>query len=396
MTPRVRFPDFTEAWRFEKLGSMFDVRDGTHESPSYQKVGKPLVTSKNLRSNGTLDLQNVSLISQHDFENINKRSAVDVGDILFGMIGTIGNPVRVVSNDFAIKNVALIKPRSSLTAYLIQYLQTPIVAWQFHHKNAGGTQKFLALGDIRTLTIGVPEDKEQQKIADFFGTMDEKIARLERKAEGLTAYRRSVIQRIFTRSICFRDSKDMEYPEWKKVNLADFLSIPQKELYTTVARERILTVRLHLRGVTKNTNTETLRIGSTTYYVRHSGQFIFGKQNLFSGALGIVPKELDGFVSSGDVPAFDINRNVIDPRFLLYAVGRSDFYKKLEKLASGSGSRRIHESTLLGVEIMLPGIEEQQKIVDFLSAIDAKIELVRLQLAKAKIFKKSLLQRMLV
>jgi len=44
-----------------------------------------------------------------DDEAINKRSKVGVGDIIFGMIGTIGNPVIIKSEDFAIKNVALIK-----------------------------------------------------------------------------------------------------------------------------------------------------------------------------------------------------------------------------------------------------------------------------------------------
>jgi hypothetical protein len=44
---------------------------------------------------GFLDLENVNYISEQDYEKINRRSRVDVGDILFGMIGTIGNPVMI-------------------------------------------------------------------------------------------------------------------------------------------------------------------------------------------------------------------------------------------------------------------------------------------------------------
>ena len=60
--------------------------------------------------NGNISFEDVNFISKKDFDFINKRSNVDSGDILFGMIGTIGNPVIVGENsDFAIKNVALIK-----------------------------------------------------------------------------------------------------------------------------------------------------------------------------------------------------------------------------------------------------------------------------------------------
>ena len=56
--------------------------------------GYPLVTSKNL-SNGQIDFSNVQYISEMDHINICKRSYVENDDILFAMIGSIGNPVIV-------------------------------------------------------------------------------------------------------------------------------------------------------------------------------------------------------------------------------------------------------------------------------------------------------------
>src|SRR5690606_20776928 len=88
-----------------------DVRDGTHDSPKYVESGFPLVTSKNITGKG-LDVHNVKYISQEDFDAINKRSKVDVGDILFAMIGTIGFPTVIPDEpNYAIKNVALFKKR---------------------------------------------------------------------------------------------------------------------------------------------------------------------------------------------------------------------------------------------------------------------------------------------
>lgn len=120
-----RFKGHSDPWEKRKLREVSDVRDGTHASPKYYSQGYPLVTSKNLTSAG-LDFSNISLISELDYKNINKRSRVDKGDILFGMIGTIGTPVMVHESNFAIKNVALIKEREAvLNSFLVQLLKSP-------------------------------------------------------------------------------------------------------------------------------------------------------------------------------------------------------------------------------------------------------------------------------
>ena len=126
---------------------------------------------------GTLDFSNVSYLKQEDFDKINQRSKVDIGDILFGMIGTIGKPVRIDRDDFAIKNVALIKEKGLIkNDYLIHYLHTPTINKQFANNQDGGTQKFIALDKIRKLKIKMPSRKEQEKIVSIISSIDEKIA----------------------------------------------------------------------------------------------------------------------------------------------------------------------------------------------------------------------------
>ena len=99
--------DIPESWKWVRLSDIIDVRDGTHDSPKYVPMGIPLVTSKNL-SNGTIDYGNVKYITQEDADKINARSMVDDDDILFAMIGSIGNPVLVKKDrEFCIKNMAL-------------------------------------------------------------------------------------------------------------------------------------------------------------------------------------------------------------------------------------------------------------------------------------------------
>ena len=188
------FPD----WEEKKLGEVSDVRDGTHESPKYQVTGHPLVTSKNLQKDGTIDMSNVDLISEEDFQAINKRSNVDKGDIVFGMIGTIGNPVIVSEAGFAIKNVALIKEQIQLlNKFLIHYLESTNIARQFHVENTGGTQKFIALGVIRKLLIRTPSPIEQKKIADFLSAIDQKIERVSEQIAKTQTFKKGLLQQMF-------------------------------------------------------------------------------------------------------------------------------------------------------------------------------------------------------
>ena len=78
-----------EYWEELKITDLFEIRDGTHDSPKQKPFGKSLITSKHLSSN-SIDFNSAYFISEDDYEQINKRSIVHSGDILFSMIGTIG------------------------------------------------------------------------------------------------------------------------------------------------------------------------------------------------------------------------------------------------------------------------------------------------------------------
>ena len=95
-----------------KLSDIVDVRDGTHDSPSFHSSGYPLITSKHLQP-FCVDKHSANLISESDYNKINERSKVDTNDILISMIGTVGLVSLVVDPNvnFAIKNVGLEGPK---------------------------------------------------------------------------------------------------------------------------------------------------------------------------------------------------------------------------------------------------------------------------------------------
>lgn len=193
---------FGDDSNFEKvlLSSVCDVRDGTHDSPKYVKKGFPLITSKNV-TNGVIDFNNTNYISQLDFEKINQRSKVDYGDILLPMIGTIGNPVVVDTRRmFAIKNVALIKFYNESTVHNI-YIKNLLTSFYFDkqvlQKIRGGTQKFIALRDIRGFQIPLPPLSLQNEFVDFVAQVDKSQLAIQKSLEELETLKKSLMQEYF-------------------------------------------------------------------------------------------------------------------------------------------------------------------------------------------------------
>lgn len=184
-------------WQKKKLGNVSDVRDGTHDSPKYISNGYPLITSKNIQ-NGKINFNNINYISEQDFHNINKRSKVSKGDIIMGMIGTIGNVALLTQDNFAIKNVALFKEKSGLiNPFLFHYLQSDSFKKSSFLLNDGGTQKFISLKNLRNLYFSLPCLEEQTKIANFLSTFDRKIDNQKAQLEHWQQIKKGLLQQMF-------------------------------------------------------------------------------------------------------------------------------------------------------------------------------------------------------
>lgn len=168
--------DIPDNWKWVRMQTFLDVRDGTHDSPKYVPEGVPFVTSKNI-SKGYLDFSDINYITQIDADKINQRSLVEDNDILLAMIGSIGNPVKVKKDrEFAIKNMALIKavPDSQINMdyvlLLLKYMQI-----KFKFDSSGGVQNFVSLTYLREFQVPLPPVEEQQRIVERVDKLMEQI-----------------------------------------------------------------------------------------------------------------------------------------------------------------------------------------------------------------------------
>lgn len=164
--------EIPDSWEWVRLSDIIDVRDGTHDTPKYYPSGIPLITSKNI-STGRLIFDDVKYISEEDAKAINMRSNVEDGDILFAMIGSIGNPIIVhKTREFCIKNVALFKPYSPKVTFMpYWYWFFNFVQHTMKKEASGGVQSFISLKTFRQFTVPLPPLSEQHRIVEKVGQL---------------------------------------------------------------------------------------------------------------------------------------------------------------------------------------------------------------------------------
>jgi len=383
----------TIPWEQCKLGNIADVRDGTHSSPIYYEEGFPLVTSKNLKENG-LDLTDVSFISMEDYLEINKRSKVNYGDILLGLIGTIGNPVLVDSVGFAIKNVGLIKNSENFYKYfLIQILKSSIFENYVSQKNTGNTQKFLGLDTLRNFQFLCPSKEEQTQIGNFFKQLDDTIALHQREFEKFKILRKAYLKHIFIDNTTqFRAEKTIPWEQRKLGEIVDvFDGTHQTPKYTD-------------KGI-MFLSVEDIKTLKSEKYISEED---FKKEFKYFPEIGDVLMTRIGDVGTTNVIcstqpiayyvslALLKNKNS-DPYFLSTVISsgsvQSDIWKRTLHIAF---PKKINKSEIEKVIIPLPSYVEQTQIGNFFKQLDDTIALHQKELAKYQQIKTACLEKMFV
>ena len=398
--PQIRFNGYSDAWVQRNLGEWSDVRDGTHASPKYIEQGHPMVTSKNLTDSG-LDMSDVSYLTDEDFNEINKRSKVDIGDILFGMIGTIGNPVIVDRDDFAIKNVALIKEQSSpeiINTWLIQYLKSPSFERFIQKKNTGGTQKFIALGLIRDMKLMTPSVQEQARIGELLTHLDKLIAANQRKLDLLKEQKKGYLQKMFPKNgkkvpeLRFAGFAD----DWEERKFGDEFKKVNERNNGSFGREHWISVaNMYFQDPEKvqsnniDTHTYVMRIGDMAFEGNKSSKFKYGR---------FVVNDIGNGVVSELFPIYRHN-NEYDNSYWKNAIQIERIMAPIFAKAitsSGVSSNKLDNNHFLNQKICIPPLKEQQKIGSFFKQLDNTIALHQRKLDLLKEQKKGFLQKMFV
>lgn len=126
-----------------------------------------------------------------------------------------------------------------------------------------------------------------------------------------------------------------------------------------------LTVRLYGKGVSVRDRVLGKVIGTKNQYLVKTGDFILSRIDARSGAFGIVDETLENAIVTQDFPTYTILADVITPSFFLILTTTKQFYNLCQQASSGTTNRqRISETDFLNIEIPLPTLTEQQRLVD--------------------------------
>lgn len=373
---------------YKKLSEVCDVRDGTHDSPKYVTEGYPLVTSKNI-VDGKLDLSVINYLSQEDYDKINERSKVDVGDIIMPMIGTIGNPYIVEEfTDFAIKNVALVKfPNDSINNRFVWYfLKSELFNRYVAEKNKGGTQKFLSLGDIRSLNIPIINKNEQDEIVEL----------LDKVSSIIEIRKYELIKLDDLIKARFVEMFGKEEHRKKLIKLCKFINGDRGKNYpsgTDIVDSGVPFINAgHLEGnkidfsnmnyITEEKyqmlNSGKIQLDDILYCLRGS----LGKKAIVEFEMGAIASSLVILRSFGD----------IEPIFLLYSLEQPYILEQMNKANNGSSQPNLSAQSVKDYEVILPSREKQLEFADFVKQVDKSKVVVQKALDEAQILFDSLMQ----
>lgn len=154
------------------------ITDGTHDSPKPQQSGWKLITSKHLKGH-YIDFDSANWISEADYLKVISRSAVEQWDILFSMIGTIGN-IYLEKNphvEYACKNMGIFKfsGNKENALWMYYYLKSPQAKAYIQTHLRGSTQAYVPLGGLREMPVPVPPQSVRNEIIAVLRPIDEKI-----------------------------------------------------------------------------------------------------------------------------------------------------------------------------------------------------------------------------
>ena len=297
-----------------------------------------------------------------------------MNDILFGMIGTIGNIALIRENpDFAIKNVALIKDIKKINyLYLYQYLQSNNIAKQFDENMDGGTQKFIALNKVRDLSIMYPTISEQIQIGGFLEKLDNLITLHHRKFSDILVYKLS------TKFLFLKFAKNV----WEQRKLGEIgntftgLSGKTKEDFGHGEAKFVTYMNVFSNPIAQLNKTEPIEIDNKQNQVEY-GDIFFTTSSETPDEVGMSSVWLENkgniYLNSFCFGFRPFIKN--DPYYMAYMLRANNFRKNMTLLAQGISRYNISKAGVMNIDIQLPNNQEQERIGKLFNEIDNLITL---------------------
>lgn len=321
--------------------------------------------------------------------------------VLIGRKGTINKPQYMKTPFWSVDTLFYSKPKLKQNPKF-QYYLFQNINWKIYDESTGVPS--LSASTIEHINRFIPTYAEQEKIASFFSTIDKKIENLTNTITSLENQKKGLLQQIFSQKLRFKDENGNNYPNWEKKKLGKLLSITSSKRvheadWTTSGipfyRARDIVSLFNNKPISKIYISEKLyeECSSSCGKISENDLLVTGV-----GTIGIpyLVKKSDKFYFKDGNIIWLKNSPAIYGKYLFY-IFISSYVQKQINMMTGKGTVGTYTiKNAKDTNILLPCLEEQTKIADFLSEFDRKLDNQKAQLEHWQQIKKGLLQQMFV
>ncbi|WP_417713743.1 restriction endonuclease subunit S [Pseudophaeobacter arcticus] len=400
--PKLRFPEFEGEWEEMKFSNFL--------KPNFRDVPKPIqkYLAIGIRSHGKGTFQKPE--SEPDKIAMDTLYVVRENDLIVNITFAWEGAIAIVPKEDDGGHVSHRFPTYEFRKELVshEYFRSVIADRRFRQKlelispGGAGRNRVMSKPEFLKLKHRFPSLPEQKKIAAFLGVVDAKIAALRARRAGLERYKRGLMQALFSQTLRFTKPDGTAFPDWEEKRLGEvFTRVTRKNVEDN---QNVLTISAQQGLVNQRDffNKSVSAQDVTGYYLLKKGDFAYNKSYSKGYPMGAI-KRLNNY-----------EKGVVSTLYICFSADSETVSKYFEQYFDFGGlNREIHKIAqegarnhgLLNMSVVeffkdmimpFPHPDEQAKIAEALSAMDAKIAAVGDQVAQMEAFKKGLLQQMFV
>ena len=407
MFPRLRFKKFDGDWTAVTLESLAEVERGKfsvrpRNDPRYFGGEMPFIQTGDVTGSDVY-LKGYTQTLNDDGIRVSKVFPADT--ILITIAANIGDTTITQYPVACPDSVVAIQPKQDKVNTIFLKNVIDLQKDNLDSQATQNAQKNINLQVLKPLKLIVPLKEEQTQIASFLSAVDEKISQLTQKHALLSQYKQGMMQKLFSQQIRFKADDGGEFAKWEDSKLGELTTLITKGTTPSSLGEKYEESGINFIKIESLSSNGKFLLDKFAYIDENTHNKLARSKLehddiLFSiaGALGRVAIISRDYLPANTNQALAIIRlkDKKITRYIYYFLN-SDYVKKIIDAESVQlAQANFSLGQLANLDVLVPCLEEQTKIANFLSAIDQKIEVVAQQIEQAKTWKKGLLQQMFI
>jgi type I restriction enzyme S subunit len=319
---------------------------------------------------------------------------IETGDLIYNRLFAWKGSFAVVdeasSGGYVSNEFPVFKLKASVDSEYIKFQLSREWLWHKIEQSSTGTTSTSRLrykeADFLNLNCYLPPLPEQRKIAAILRSVDETLGRTEIIIAKLHAIKQQLIGRF------------LGLATYEEHQLNEVLTLVKRpvEVDPQAAYQEI-GVRSHGKGIFHKSPVLGVDFGKKAVYYIEPGDFVLNIVFAWEGAVALASEAERGMVGSHRFPTFAINTEICQPNYLLYYFKTGQGKHQLGMVSPGGAGRNktLSRSKFLRLNLPLPSLAEQTRIIKSLEAVEQRIEAEQAYLSRLERVKQGLMQKLL-